>query len=60
MADHHYMSTACLHALWDNRPELHNYCAGKTRIDGGKKRPAQCKWCAAGCVCNCHDKETTT
>lgn len=50
---HVYLSTACLHARADGRPELHDYCANR---DGqaGPKKPAQCKWCDARCGCTCH------
>jgi hypothetical protein len=44
---HRYLSTACLHGE-------HDYCAGKTRQDGGEKVPAKCKFCEARCVCGCH------
>jgi hypothetical protein len=57
---HIYLSTACLHAELDGRPELHDHCKGDQRYGGGKKTPARCKWRDCPCVCNCHDKETTT
>lgn len=43
---HDYLSTACLHGE-------HGYCQG---ADGerGPKRPAQCKFCDAPCLCACH------
>jgi hypothetical protein len=44
---HRYLSTGCLHGE-------HDYCAGKTRQDGGAKEPAKCKFCEARCVCSCH------
>jgi hypothetical protein len=45
--EHRYLSTGCLHGE-------HDYCAGKTRQDGGEKVPAKCKFCDARCVCGCH------
>lgn len=46
---HLYLSTACLHAN-------HSYCQGK---DGfcGPKTPAVCKFCAAPCLCSCHQQK---
>lgn len=43
---HVYLSTGCLHGE-------HAYCSN---VDGiaGLKKPAQCKFCAAPCVCPCH------
>jgi hypothetical protein len=43
---HVYLSTGCLHGE-------HRYCQN---VDGivGLKKPAQCKFCAAPCVCLCH------
>ncbi|MFJ8345075.1 hypothetical protein ACIQ9J_01605 [Streptomyces sp. NPDC094153] len=45
-AGHVYLSTSCLHGE-------HGYCSN---VDGiaGLKKPAQCKFCAAPCVCPCH------
>ncbi|MDQ0694264.1 hypothetical protein QF048_000706 [Streptomyces sp. W4I9-2] len=45
---HHYLSTSCLHGE-------HGYCQGKTGKAGAKK-PAECKWCGAGCECDCHQR----
>lgn len=48
-AEHVYLSTGCLHGR-------HAYCkweVGKL----GPKRPAQCKFCAAPCVCPCHKED---
>lgn len=47
-AAHVYLSTGCLHGQ-------HGYCSN---VDGiaGLKKPAQCKFCAAPCVCPCHHK----
>ena len=42
----HYLSTACYH-------EKHDYCAAMTGYQG-EKRPSQCKFCDARCVCVCH------
>lgn len=50
---HAYLSTGCLHGD-------HAYCqsAGAANPDltaeEGRKRPAECKFCAAPCVCPCH------
>lgn len=40
------MSTACLHGE-------HSYCNSMTGYQG-VKRPAQCKFCDARCICDCH------
>jgi hypothetical protein len=45
---HIYLSTGCLHGE-------HAYCAGTYRLDGGGKKPAQCKFCDTRCVCSCHE-----
>ncbi|WP_372344664.1 hypothetical protein [Streptomyces sp. KL116D] len=45
-AGHIYLSTSCLHGE-------HGYCAGGTG-QAGAKTPAQCKFCAAPCICPCH------
>ena len=50
---HVYLSTSCLHAELDPRPELHDYCAG-TAGSCGTKEPARCKFCPSRCVCPCH------
>lgn len=49
MVDHVYLSTACLH-------ERHDHCNAMVGYEG-VKRPAQCKWCEARCICVCHSKE---
>jgi hypothetical protein len=46
MTDHVYLSTGCLHGE-------HDYCRGMV-LFGGVKRPAQCKFCEAPCICECH------
>lgn len=54
-AGHRYLSTGCLHGdmqLPDGRTG-HEYCQGETGAVG-QKTPAQCKFCAAPCVCPCH------
>lgn len=43
---HLYLSTGCLHGD-------HDYCAGRAGT-AGVKRPAECKFCRAGCRCRCH------
>lgn len=53
MTRHNYLSTACLHALEQGREDLHDYCKADTGQAGAKK-PAQCKWCNAACMCSCH------
>ncbi|GGJ87053.1 hypothetical protein GCM10011583_18340 [Streptomyces camponoticapitis] len=47
LGTHVYLSTGCLH-------DEHAYCQGKTGL-AGAKTPAQCKFCAARCVCPCHN-----
>ena len=46
--EHEYLSTACLH-------EEHAYCQAKSG-QAGPKTPAQCKFCSAPCVCQCHQE----
>lgn len=53
MSEHVYLSTACLH-------DRHDYCADPLRADGNPKRPAECKFCAAPCVCPCHHDDDPT
>lgn len=55
---HVYLSTSCLHGdlvLPDGRTG-HEYCQGETG-HCGSKTPSQCKFCAAPCVCTCHQEE---
>lgn len=47
---HEYLSTGCLHGR-------HDYCQNPQREDGGRKRPAECKFCGAPCICPCHRPE---
>jgi len=47
---HRYLSTGCLH-------EEHAYCQG-TQGAVGAKRPAECKFCSAPCVCTCHEGQS--
>jgi uncharacterized protein YfaP (DUF2135 family) len=49
--EHIYLSTACLHGQ-------HGYCKADTTGTGGPKIAARCKFCPAGCVCDCHEEET--
>lgn len=51
--DHTYLSTSCFH-------DEHDYCKSMTGYNG-RKRPSQCKFCGAKCVCWCHSSlnETT-
>lgn len=44
--EHVYLSTACLHGE-------HGYCQHHTGLSGAKT-PGVCKFCAAPCVCECH------
>lgn len=59
---HRYLSTACRH-------ECHDYCAAPTVSRDGTwqtigpsyssrrdepKKPAECKFCVARCICGCH------
>lgn len=46
MIEHLYVSTACQHSH-------HDYCQRETGTTG-QKTPAQCKFCAAPCLCPCH------
>lgn len=46
---HRYLSTGCLHGR-------HDYCKAMTGLNGAK-RPAECKFCKAPCVCPCHQKQ---
>lgn len=49
---HVYLSTACMHGI-------HQHCqAGATQY-GEEKVPATCKWCAAPCICPCHQASPT-
>ena len=43
---HVYWSTGCFHGK-------HDYCASMTG-QAGSKRPAECKFCQAACICWCH------
>ena len=46
---HHYLSTGCLHGE-------HDYCKSMVG-QAGTKRPAQCKFCAAQCECDCRRRD---
>lgn len=46
-ATHVYLSTACLHGE-------HGYCGCQVTGDGKPKKPAECKFCDARCICECH------
>jgi len=46
---HRYLSTGCLHGE-------HAYCQRPTS-PFGMKVPAQCKFCAAPCICDCHGQK---
>lgn len=43
---HEYLSTGCLHGR-------HDYCNSMLGYQGSK-RPGQCKFCGAQCICKCH------
>lgn len=49
MSEHTYLSTACYHGD-------HDYCNSMTGYNGAK-RPGQCKFCEAKCVCTCHHRQ---
>lgn len=49
---HVYLSTGCFHGE-------HTYCASMVGVQGAK-RPAQCKFCEARCVCPCHAEVSTS
>jgi hypothetical protein len=56
---HEYLSTSCWHGD-------HNYCSHKKvleqPVDGDEyirtKKPAECKFCNARCICPCHGEGT--
>lgn len=45
--EHIYWSTWCRH---DN----HDGCKALEKAPGVPRNPAQCKTCAARCICDCH------
>lgn len=45
--EHIYWSTHCRHGR-------HQACSAEELAPGVPRRPAQCKTCAATCVCRCH------
>lgn len=45
---HRYWSTHCRH-------DHHDTCNATELAPGVPRRPAQCKTCAAPCVCPCHE-----
>jgi hypothetical protein len=51
MLMHRYFSTACYH-------DEHGYCQARQATDylgqDFNRRPAQCKFCGAPCICPCH------
>lgn len=47
---HTYLSTGCRHGH-------HDYCQAMTG-HAGTKRPGQCKFCTAPCLCSCHQSAT--
>lgn len=47
---HVYLATSCQHGK-------HDYCKN-TKGQAGPKRPAECKFCEAPCVCPCHQEES--
>lgn len=50
---HNYLSTSCFHAAEPGREELHDYCQNRNG-QAGPKKPGECKFCEAKCVCRCH------
>jgi hypothetical protein len=46
---HVYLSTGCLHGQ-------HEYCQNMIGQQG-VKRPGQCKFCDARCICPCHTEQ---
>lgn len=48
---HQYWSTHCRH-------DQHEGCRATELAPGVPRRPAQCKICAAPCVCECHQEPT--
>lgn len=68
MSSHTYLSTSCLHAqqaeqgedgIFDphHAAELHAYCQNH-QGQAGLKKPGECKFCAAKCICPCHQEAT--
>lgn len=53
--DHVYLSTSCWH-------DEHRRCSDDTATDTDgqsfRKQPARCKFCAAPCVCPCHQGDS--
>lgn len=45
---HYYWSTHCRHGN-------HGACSAEELAPGVIRQPAQCKTCAAACVCDCHE-----
>ncbi|MDX3532508.1 hypothetical protein P1P75_40475 [Streptomyces sp. ID05-39B] len=52
LGTHAYLSTGCLHGD-------HAYCQGMTGL-AGAKRPGECKFCRASCLCRCHRRQPKT
>lgn len=48
---HRYWSTHCRHA---RTAEEHAACSATELAPGVPRKPAQCKTCAAPCICSCH------
>lgn len=52
-----YLSTYCLHGV-------HEPCGSPEGVDANgrpfARRPAQCKLCAAPCICVCHNEAVST
>lgn len=53
LREHVYFSTACQHALRDEREDLHDYCSSEVG-QSGPKTPGRCKFCESRCQCACH------
>lgn len=57
---HRYWSTHCRHAPLPRSepkgsPDGHDACTAAELAPDVPRRPAQCKTCAAPCVCPCHE-----
>ena len=51
---HIYWSTHCRHGGEDPDDPYHRACTATELAPGVPRKPAQCKTCAAPCVCGCH------
>lgn len=51
---HIYLSTACLHKLHAYCQAQYGHAEDTTFNYKWPKKPAECKFCDAPCVCECH------